>query len=151
MPRPHNQPSSAIARDWQRTAVHLVVATMAYNVVEAAVGIGAGLSADSIALLGFGLDSVIETAAAGLVLWRLSIETKGADRHTVERTERRVLQFVGSSSASRFSCWPCMSSRRRRWRCGGGPARQEPRGNPARRGVVGHHALGGLGKTPGRW
>ncbi len=68
---------------------------MVYNVVEAVVGIWAGASAESIALLGFGLDSVIETAAAALLLWRLSLETRDADRHTVERTERRVHQFVG--------------------------------------------------------
>ena len=82
-------------RDWHRTAVNLVAATMAYNVVEAVVGIGAGLTVESIALLGFGFDSVIETVAAGLLLWRLSIDTPGADRHSVEDTEHRVHQFVG--------------------------------------------------------
>ena len=95
---PHrNTPTSpgVTQRNWHRTAVNLVAATMVYNVVEAVVGIWAGASAESIALLGFGLDSVIETAAAGLLLWRLSVETRGADRRTVERTERRVHQFVG--------------------------------------------------------
>ena len=87
--------SGVATHDWHRTAVILVAATMAYNVVEAVVGIWAGATAESIALLGFGLDSVIETAAAGLLLWRLSLETREADRHTIERTERRVHQFAG--------------------------------------------------------
>ena len=86
---------SVSERDWQRTAINLVAATMAYNVIKAVIGIGAGLTAESVALLGFGFDSVIETVGAGLLLWRLSIETPGADRHRVEQTERRVHQFVG--------------------------------------------------------
>lgn len=94
MPRP-SPPPSDLQRDWHLTAVRLVAATMAYNVVEAVVGVWAGASAGSIALLGFGLDSVIETAAAGLLLWRLSVEARGADRDTVARTERRVHRFVG--------------------------------------------------------
>lgn len=44
---------------------------MSYNVVEAVVALWAGERADSIALIGFGLDSVIECAAAGVLLWRL--------------------------------------------------------------------------------
>lgn len=70
---------------------------MVYNVGEAVVGIWAGTTAESIALLGFGLDSVIETAAAGLLLWRLSLDTRGSDRRKIEHTERRVHQFVGGT------------------------------------------------------
>jgi divalent metal cation (Fe/Co/Zn/Cd) transporter len=84
-------------RDWTRIALWLVVTTMAYNIVEAAVAIGSGLEAGSIALVGFGLDSVIECAAAGLLLWRLFVEARGADHETVERTEHRVLRFVGAT------------------------------------------------------
>jgi divalent metal cation (Fe/Co/Zn/Cd) transporter len=51
--------------------------------------------ADSIALVGFGLDSIIELAAASVLLWRLAVEARGADRETVERAERRVHVFVG--------------------------------------------------------
>ena len=89
--------STAIAagRNWQRLALRLVVATMAYNVLEAVVAVWAGAAAGSIALVGFGLDSVIECAAAGALLWRLSVEARGADPEIVERTEQRVLWFVG--------------------------------------------------------
>ncbi|MFQ5701602.1 MAG: cation transporter [Acidobacteriota bacterium] len=78
-----------------RTALWLVVATMAYNLVEAGLALWSGLAADSIALIGFGLDSMIELAAASVLLWRLSVEARGADPDTPGRTERRVLWFVG--------------------------------------------------------
>jgi divalent metal cation (Fe/Co/Zn/Cd) transporter len=84
-----------MARDWRRTALVLVVATLIYNVAEAVVAIWAGVRAGSIALVGFGLDSVIETAAAGALLHRLSVEARGADGEALERTERRVHRFVG--------------------------------------------------------
>jgi hypothetical protein len=80
-----------------RIALRLVVATMAYNLIEAGVALGSGFAADSVALVGFGLDSVIEFAAAAVLLRRLSVEARGADVETVERTERRVLAFVGAT------------------------------------------------------
>ena len=78
-----------------RIGLWLVGATMAYNVVEAGVALFSGFAAGSIALIGFGLDSVIEFAAASVLLWRVAIEARGADSGTVEHTERRVLRFVG--------------------------------------------------------
>ena len=53
------------------------------------------MAASSVALVAFGLDSVIESLAAGLLLWRLAVEAGGADREVVERTEHRVHYFVG--------------------------------------------------------
>ncbi len=50
-------------RDWPAIALWLVGATLAYNVAEAAITLTAAALADSIALAGFGLDSLIETAA----------------------------------------------------------------------------------------
>jgi divalent metal cation (Fe/Co/Zn/Cd) transporter len=70
---------------------------MAYNVIEAGVALWFGASAESIALLGFGLDSAIECAAAGVLLWRLSLETRGADPEQLERAEQRVHRFVGAT------------------------------------------------------
>ncbi len=89
--------AEAMPSRWANVALWLVVATMLYNVVEAVVALWSGAAADSIALLGFGLDSVIETAAAGVLLWRLWIEARGADAKTLERTERRVHRFVGGT------------------------------------------------------
>lgn len=75
----------------------LVVATMAYNVVEAAVALVTGFTAGSIALVGFGFDSVIETAAAAALLWRLRLESIGTDPEAVECGERRVHRFIGAT------------------------------------------------------
>lgn len=50
----------------------LVGVTIAYNVIEAAVALAAGATASSSALLGFGLDSIIEVSSAAAVAWQLS-------------------------------------------------------------------------------
>jgi divalent metal cation (Fe/Co/Zn/Cd) transporter len=65
--------------------------TLGWNVVEAAVAIGAGVAAGSIALVGFGTDSVIESLSGAVLLWRL--QAHAAD----EARERRALQLVGWS------------------------------------------------------
>jgi divalent metal cation (Fe/Co/Zn/Cd) transporter len=93
-----SSPDAPVARagtNWERIAHRLVSATLAYNVLEAAVAIFSGVRARSVALVGFGLDSVIECAAALSLLWRLSAESRGASRHALESAERRVHRFVG--------------------------------------------------------
>jgi divalent metal cation (Fe/Co/Zn/Cd) transporter len=82
---------------WRRLALRLVVATMAYNTLEAAVAVWAGVAARSIALVGFGLDSVIEWAAAGVVLWNLRAEARGAAPDRRARTGHRARRFVGAT------------------------------------------------------
>ncbi len=66
--------------------------TIAWTGLEAAVSLWAGLLAGSVALVGFGLDSVIETASAVILLWRLRGEMGPHDR---ERIERRAHRLVG--------------------------------------------------------
>ncbi len=85
------------ARDWARIGRWLVGATLAYNVVEAGIAIYAGVSAGSIALVGFGLDSVIEVAAASILLWRLSLEQEGVAADRRASAERRVHRFIGAT------------------------------------------------------
>jgi divalent metal cation (Fe/Co/Zn/Cd) transporter len=70
---------------------------MAYNMVEAGVALWSGAEADSVALVGFGLDSLIETMAAGMLLWRLRLKTQSADSEHEEAVERRVHRFVGGT------------------------------------------------------
>ena len=62
--------------------------TIAWNAFEAIVALISGLMAGSVALLGFGLDSVIETASAGIVVWRFRA-VDDAERR--ERTARRLV------------------------------------------------------------
>lgn len=83
------------ARNWTRLGLWLVAATMAYNLVEAGIALWSGVVAGSIALVGFGLDSIIELAAASVLFWRLRVEAGGAGKDTVETAERRVRRFVG--------------------------------------------------------
>jgi divalent metal cation (Fe/Co/Zn/Cd) transporter len=65
----------------------LVAATITYNVVEAVVALVAGTVASSAALIGFGLDSVIEVASAAAVAWQFS----GSDPEARERAALRVI------------------------------------------------------------
>jgi len=83
------------ARDWTRVALWLVLGTMAYNLVEAGLALWSGLDARSVVLVGFGLDSVIECAAAAVLLWRLRLERRGVAGAALEAAEHRVHRFVG--------------------------------------------------------
>ena len=65
--------------------------TIAWNGLEAAVALVSGLLAGSIALVGFGLDSVIETISAGILLWRLRAEDDPLRRERTERTAHRMV------------------------------------------------------------
>ena len=82
---------------WNRIALVLVSTTLVYNVLEAVIALWAGAGAHSVALLGFGFDSGIETAAATLMLYRLWVEYRGANREQLERLEHIVHRFVGTT------------------------------------------------------
>jgi hypothetical protein len=56
-----------------RTGRRLEYFTLGWNLTEAVVGIGAGLIAGSIALIGFGVDSIIESFSGASLLWRLPL------------------------------------------------------------------------------
>lgn len=74
----------------QRRIRWIVAATITYNVVEAVVAIVAGRAASSAALIGFGLDSMVEVLSAAAVAWQFS----GRDP---ERRERRALYLIAVS------------------------------------------------------
>jgi divalent metal cation (Fe/Co/Zn/Cd) transporter len=65
--------------------------TIGYNIVEAVVAIGAGIVSGSVALLGFGLDSVIEVTASGAAQWRLRADFDVRRRERVERASLRII------------------------------------------------------------
>lgn len=64
-------------------------ATLAYNSLEGLIALLAGVAAGSIALVGFGADSLIELAASALALWRLGADLDEARRERVERLSHR--------------------------------------------------------------
>ncbi len=74
--------------------ISLEYLTIGWNIVECLVALGAGLAAGSIALVGFGVDSAIESASGSVLLWRLYAERRGKNVHIVER---RALKLVGVS------------------------------------------------------
>ena len=67
-----------------------MAATITYNVVEAIIAISAGTVAGSIALIGFGLDSVIEVSSAAAVAWQFSAPDP-------ERREQVALRVIAGS------------------------------------------------------
>ena len=81
-------PPSVARRTQLATRIRwLVAATITYNVIEAAVAISAGTLASSTALIGFGLDSVIEVSSAAAVAWQFA----GTDPEKREKTALRVI------------------------------------------------------------
>lgn len=70
----------------------LVAATITYNVAEAAVALTAGTLASSAALIGFGLDSVIEVSSAAAVAWQFSA-TDHEVREAREKVTLRIIAF----------------------------------------------------------
>jgi divalent metal cation (Fe/Co/Zn/Cd) transporter len=68
--------------------------TLLYNSAEGIISLAAGIMAGSVALVGFGIDSVIEVVASLAALWRLSGDADIARR---ERSERIALRVIGSS------------------------------------------------------
>ncbi|MFL0243025.1 cation transporter [Mycobacterium sp. SMC-17] len=67
----------------------LVAATISYNVIEAVVALSEGTRVSSAALVGFGLDSVIEVSSAAAVAWQFA----GTDPEAREKTALRVIAF----------------------------------------------------------
>src|SRR5713226_640377 len=68
--------------------------TVSWNLLEAAVALVSGAAAGSIALIGFGLDSLIEVSSGTILLWRLHADR---DEERRERVERNALRLVGVS------------------------------------------------------
>ena len=65
--------------------------TIGYNSIEGLIALGAGVVASSIALVGFGFDSLIEVTSGGVLLWRLYADVDEARRERVEAISLRVV------------------------------------------------------------
>jgi len=73
-----------------RRAQQLAGASVTYNVIEAVIAITAGLTAGSVALIGFGLDSMVEVSSGLIILWQF--------RHPMPETrERQALRLMATS------------------------------------------------------
>lgn len=73
-----------------RLGVGIELITLAWMSVEATVALIVGFATRSVSLQGFGFDSIIELITGAVLLWRLSVEQRGATATTVEWAERRA-------------------------------------------------------------
>jgi divalent metal cation (Fe/Co/Zn/Cd) transporter len=98
----HEAPSDAGPR-LARRATHvkrgllLEYFTVAWNIVEGLVSVWAALTAGSVALLGFGIDSFVETTSGVILIWRLRAEHHARDAEEIERLDQRAHKLVGLS------------------------------------------------------
>jgi len=69
--------------------------TVGWNVIEGLVAIAAGITAGSIALVGFGLDSYVEVASGLVLIWRLRKHGFGDEQE--EAAEKKAVLFVGAT------------------------------------------------------
>lgn len=100
---------------WVRVGWWCAGISFCWNVVEGVVAVWAGEVADSVALIGFGLNSFIETASAGVIAWRLLAERHdtAAKAQQVERVTGRwmgvllgvLALYIGIESMRRLLGW----------------------------------------------
>lgn len=84
-------PSTVVEREAQvRRGQRLEYFTLGYNVIEAVVALASGAAASSIALIGFGVDAVIESMSGVTMLWRLKHDDH-AMRDAVERRAQKII------------------------------------------------------------
>jgi cation diffusion facilitator family transporter len=79
-----------------RRGLQLEGATLGWNVLEGVIAVAAGAASASVALIGFGIDSFVETASAAIVGWRLWVELRGRSPEATERIERTTSRIAGA-------------------------------------------------------
>lgn len=77
-----------------RRGLRLEFLTVGWNLAEAAIALAAGWPAGSIALVGFGLDSLVESASGVILVWRLRAD---AAQELRMRVDEQALKLVGGS------------------------------------------------------
>ena len=76
-----------------RRGLRLNYLTIAYNVCEAVASLVAGVVAGSVALVGFGIDSLVEVSASGAAQWRLRSDLDPIRRAHTERVARKIISW----------------------------------------------------------
>ena len=91
-------PQATVIR--QRALAHasnLEYVTIGWNILEGLIAVLAAHAAGSVALLGFGIDSFVESASGGVLLWRLTAEGSSRNPEDVEEIDRKARKLVGLS------------------------------------------------------
>ena len=86
--------------DLIRRAFRLEYATVVWMVIEAAVAVWSGVQAASVSLLAFGIDSLIELASAGVLIWRLMVELRHGQAFAEKAEARRAAPRADCCSPS---------------------------------------------------
>ncbi len=86
---PVAQPESTRKRQL-RSGILIELATIVWMTVEAGIAITVGFATRSVSLQGFGIDSIIELIAGGILLRRLLVEQRGGSLERIEQTERHA-------------------------------------------------------------
>ena len=73
-----------------RLGIWIELVAIAWMVIEAVVALSIGFATRSVSLQGFGLDSIVELVAGGVLLWRLLVEQRGDSITHIEAAERRA-------------------------------------------------------------
>jgi len=97
--KPGNAPANGAAErsDLLRRGLRLEYLTVGWNIIEGLVSVWAAWLAGSVALLGFGVDSFVETASGLVLIWRLKAERTARDHEDIERLDQRAHKLVGLS------------------------------------------------------
>lgn len=80
-----------------RRALGLEYLTVGWNLIEGVIAVAAALAAGSVALLGFGIDSFVESTSGSILIWRLLGERRHRAAEDIERLDRRAHRLVGLS------------------------------------------------------
>lgn len=83
-------PSPSQRKDSLRLGVWIELVTILWMTMEASIAISVGFATRSVSLQGFGIDSIVELVAGGILLWRLLVEQRGGSVARVEGAERRA-------------------------------------------------------------
>jgi divalent metal cation (Fe/Co/Zn/Cd) transporter len=98
-----------------RRALRLEYVTVGWNIVEGIIAVVAAVAAGSVALLGFGIDSFVESTSGSILVWRLLAEHRARDHEAVERIERLAQRLVAASLVM-LAAWVLFDAATSIWR-----------------------------------
>lgn len=81
-------------KQYHQKAIRLSIFTVAYNVVEGIVAVSLGAASGSIALVGFGLDSFIESLSGSVMIWRFGKQRSDVEEEKSERTAYKLVGYT---------------------------------------------------------
>lgn len=88
--------TSSQRKELLKKGLGLTIFTVAWNVIEGLIAITAGVLANSVALISFGVDSFVESTSASVLTWRLSHELKNDSVESAEKAEKLASKIAGT-------------------------------------------------------